>query len=182
MRTAYGFAEVARGRSKSERPAPASRSIMQRVTHATLLHCEPCYASTGQGGPRIYGGISVVIERYAASSRYLFLRHAARCFITAAGSCCQSNWLRRATKILRCSSPLRGHLHAGDINQCRVFRVPSSLFSSLRSLLRFFCPYYPLSFVLLFSIYFKVISTDAETLLATLFLAYILNTCRPRTV
>lgn len=48
-------AEVARG--VKAKTAPASRSIMQHVTHATLLHCEPCYASAGQGGPRIYGGI-----------------------------------------------------------------------------------------------------------------------------
>lgn len=53
--------------------APASRSIMRRVTHASLLHCEPCYASARQGARRIYGGISAVIERYAPSSRYLFL-------------------------------------------------------------------------------------------------------------
>jgi len=52
--------------------APASRSIMRRVTHASLLHCEPCYASARQGARRIYGGISAVIERYAPSSRYLF--------------------------------------------------------------------------------------------------------------
>lgn len=102
--------------------APASRSIMRRVTHASLLHCEPCYASARQGARRIYGGISAVIERYAPSSRYLFLpvaagaprRLSARLLspsaplvppllhITGASSC-QScgNWLRRVPKILR---------------------------------------------------------------------------------
>lgn len=95
--------------------APASRSIMQRVTHASLLHCEPCYASARQGARRIYGGISAVIERYAPSSRYLFLPVGADasprsgtllvcpvCDVTSTSSCqsCE-NWLRRAPKILR---------------------------------------------------------------------------------
>lgn len=50
------------GGGELQEAAPASRSIMQRVTHATLLHREPCYASTGQGGPedlwrrRIFAG------------------------------------------------------------------------------------------------------------------------------
>lgn len=105
--------------------APASRSIMRRVTHASLLHCEPCYASARQGARRIYGGISAVIERYAPSSRYLFLpvgagaprRLSARLrsslrppppppaplLLHTGASSCQSreNWLRRVPKILR---------------------------------------------------------------------------------
>lgn len=95
--------------------APASRSIMRRVTHASLLHCEPCYASARQGARRIYGGISAVIERYAPSSWYLFLPVGAdaslrsgpllrpfRCSVTSTSSCqSRGNWLRRAPKILR---------------------------------------------------------------------------------
>lgn len=106
-------------------PAPASRSIMLRVTHASLLHCEPCYAHpTRQGVWWIYGGISTVIERYRAivavfiPSRFRCRRVASRrarigrlsldlprpvyrCITDT--SSCQSyeNWLRRAPKILR---------------------------------------------------------------------------------
>jgi len=84
--------------------APASRSIMRRVTHASLLHCEPCYASARQGTRRIYGGISAVIERYAPSSRYLFLpvgAGAPRRFSTRLRSsprCCSILRVRAAAK------------------------------------------------------------------------------------
>jgi len=103
--------------------APASRSIMQRVTHASLLHCEPCYASARQGARRIYGGISAVIERYAPSSRYLFLPVGADaslrsstllvrpvCDVTSTSSCqSRENWLRRAPKILRSGRTSESH-------------------------------------------------------------------------
>lgn len=129
---------------------------MQRVTHATLLHCEPCYASTGQGGPEdLWRDFAGNRERYAASSRYLFPPPSAPPLVSLRrrrSSSCQSNWLRRATKILRCSSPLRGHLRAGDINQCRVFRVP--LLPPPLSLSHQH-PFFSVS-------RFKVISTDAD--------------------
>jgi len=86
--------------------APASQSIMRRVTHASLLHCEPCYASARQGARRIYGGISAVIERYAPSSRYLFLpvgadaprRLSTRLRPSLRSSCCCILRLRAAAK------------------------------------------------------------------------------------
>lgn len=55
-------------RVKEERsaPAPVSESIMQCVTHATLLHYEPCYASARQDSRGIYGGILTAIERHGA--------------------------------------------------------------------------------------------------------------------
>lgn len=132
----------------------------------TLLYCTAnrVMHPRDKAGRRIYGGggFSPVIERYAASSRYLFppppppplprfLFH----YSGGRRSSCQSNWLRRATKILRCSSPLRGHLRAGDINQCRVFRVPSLSLSSAH-------PLFTLSLSLSLP-RFKVISTDAVT-------------------
>lgn len=93
----------------------------------TLLYCTAnrVMHPRDKAGRRIYGGISLVIERYAASPRYLFPPPSPVSLRRRRRSSCQSNWLRRATKILRCSSPLRGHLRAGDINQCRVFRVLS---------------------------------------------------------
>lgn len=54
------------GREEWNTPAPASQSIMPYVTHATLLHYEPCYASARQDSRGIYGGILTVIERHGA--------------------------------------------------------------------------------------------------------------------
>ena len=94
------------------------------------------------GNREIRGIVAVFISTRRAAPRRAAPRRSVRRVVSLRplGNSCQSNWLRRATKILRCSSPLRGHLHAGDINQCRVFRVPPSrlvssrlVFSSLSS-------------------------------------------------
>lgn len=102
----------------------------------TLLYCTAnrVMHPRDKAGRRIYGGISLVIERYAASPRYLFPPPSPVSLRRRRRSSCQSNWLRRATKILRCSSPLRGHLRAGDINQCRVFRVLSLSLSRFKAI------------------------------------------------
>lgn len=55
-----------RSRKEQSTPAPAAQSIMQRVTHATLLHCEPCYASARQVSRGIYGRILTAIGRHGA--------------------------------------------------------------------------------------------------------------------
>lgn len=81
------------GGGELEEAAPASRSIMQRVTHATLLHREPCYASTGQGGPedlwrrRIFAGnreIRGIVAVFIPTASPSPPSHAP-CFITPAG-------------------------------------------------------------------------------------------------
>lgn len=76
--------ECARRESKSE-AAPASRSIMRRVTHATLLHREPCYASTGQGGPEdLWGDFAGNREMRGIAA--VFISAAFPRFITAAAA------------------------------------------------------------------------------------------------
>jgi len=107
--------------------APASRSIMRRVTHAGLLHCEPCYASARQGAWRIYGGISAVIERYAPSSRYLFppgRSLAARSTVVASQIC---EWLPKTRELAStCSENIEGRGRTSElINQFAIFDARS---------------------------------------------------------